>query len=277
MKNRVWTHIEQGRALEQTVLDHISAWSYDKETDTFPTFITNDAHSLGELEIDIERWFNEAEIFTRDVLSAESCKSRLKRAQDDVKEPWKDFGELNGMWRSFANVVTRSECLAAVKNHFSEAFSVLRAVPTNEWEAPQPSANTVAVSVGTAFILMWMDPNHPELEDVTGALKQVFRDFGIQAKRADDIEHQDVITDIILEHIRTSEFLVADLSGARPNVYYEVGYAHAIGKRPILYRKAGTHLHFDLSVHNVPEYRNITELKDLLKKGVGYQWNGKPG
>jgi hypothetical protein len=118
----------------------------------------------------------------------------------------------------------------------------------------------------TAFILMWMDESRLELVDVHQVVKETFAEFSVQAYRADEVQHQDRITDLILEKIRNADFLFADLTGERPNVYYEVGYAHALGKRPLLYRRFGTPLHFDLSVHNIPEYRNMTDLRRLLRE-----------
>lgn len=140
-------------------------------------------------------------------------------------------------------------------------------------EKPQPTSS----KRDTAFVIMPIDPSKPELEDVLGAIKEVCSSFGVRAYRADEIEHQDRITNVILNEIGDCDVLIADLSHERPNVYYEIGYAHALNKKPILYRRQGTRLHFDLSVHNVPEYRNITELREMLRRRLEAVLGRAPG
>ncbi len=113
--------------------------------------------------------------------------------------------------------------------------------------------------------MMAIDPSKPELQDVKDVVKETFKEFGIYAIRADEIEHSDGITERIVEEIKQSEYLFADLSGERPSVYYEIGFAHAIGKTVLLYRKKGTVIHFDLAYRNSPEYENIADLRKKMR------------
>ena len=129
---------------------------------------------------------------------------------------------------------------------------------------------------GTAFIMMSMDKSRSELVDVADTVKQVFEQFDVRGVRAGDIEHEDQITKRILGEIETAEFLFADLTDGRPNVYYEVGYAHALNRRVILYRKAGTGLHFDLAGYNCPEYENLRDLREKLTRRLEHLTNRGP-
>lgn len=165
--------------------------------------------------------------------------------------------------------------VADARRDFHEAAASARRVLELIFPSNTPIATALAKTQtaeimryrpNTAFIMMWISKDRPELEDVKDTIKEVFKRYGIKAVRSDEIEHSGTITERVLHEIATSEFLVADLTGERPSVYYEVGYAHALGKRPILYRRAGTHLHFDLSVHNCPEYANLADLRKQLVK-----------
>jgi nucleoside 2-deoxyribosyltransferase len=115
-----------------------------------------------------------------------------------------------------------------------------------------------------------------DLVDVADTVKAIFSLFSIRAVRADDIEHEGLITQRILDEIKTSEFCFADLSGDRPNVYYEVGFAHALGRRVILYRKSGTGVHFDLAGYNCPEYKNMRDLREKLTRRLQEVTNKAP-
>lgn len=74
------------------------------------------------------------------------------------------------------------------------------------------------------FVAMALD--RPDTDDFYRKLVQpTLRECGIQGERVIDINHNDDIDDRIIAMLDAADFVIADLTYARPSVYYEAGYA----------------------------------------------------
>lgn len=132
-------------------------------------------------------------------------------------------------------------------------------------DIPVVAATTQETQKGYVFIAMPMAGEHPEYDDVHDAIRQAANNCGLHAERVDEVQSNERITDRLLESIRKAEYVVADLTNAKPNVFYEAGYAYGIGKTPIYIAKEGTHLEFDLKDYPTIFFSSMRQLRDGLE------------
>jgi len=153
-----------------------------------------------------------------------------------------------------------------------QTIGVLITLPDIEENIQEKSMQAqvkVDIKMNYAFIAMAISLENPEREDVLDSIKEAASRCGIEAERVDEVHSNERITDRILESIRKAEFVIVDLTHSRPNVFYEAGYAHGIGKIPIYLAKEGTKLEFDLKDYPVIFFKNMKQLKDNLENDLG--------
>lgn len=121
-----------------------------------------------------------------------------------------------------------------------------------------------SVEENYAFIAMPMNPDDHSLIDVLETIKAAALQCGIRAERVDEPQSNERITDRIIESIMKAQFVIVDLTKSRPNVYFEAGFAHGLGKVPVYIAKDKTQLEFDLKDYPVIYFRNYKELREKL-------------
>ena len=91
---------------------------------------------------------------------------------------------------------------------------------------------------------------------------------GILAFRADDVFKPGIIMQDIIQALVESDIIIAEISSENPNVYYEIGYAHALGKPTILLAEKSSKLPFDISGYRVIFYDNSIGGKPEVEKNL---------
>lgn len=115
------------------------------------------------------------------------------------------------------------------------------------------------------FVLM---PFDAEFDDVYKlGIRPACEAAGAYCERVDEQIFQESILQRIYNQIAKSDFVVADVTGKNLNVFYEIGYAHALGKTVILLTKDVNDIPFDLKHYPHLVYGGkITLLREDLEK-----------
>ena len=126
------------------------------------------------------------------------------------------------------------------------------------FEVPSESIDPNLVSV--------MMPFDASMNAVYEAIKAAASDTGLECRRVDDIwEHSTVVQDVF-SLIFKSYIVVCDFTGKNPNVFYEAGIAHTLGKHVIPITQSAQDVPFDLQHHRYAQYLNNSEGRDKLRE-----------
>jgi hypothetical protein len=99
--------------------------------------------------------------------------------------------------------------------------------------------------------------------------KPALEECGLYAERGDSLYRPSTIMDDIWDGIKKSKLLIAELTDRNPNVFYELGLAHAISKPVILISKSIDDIPFDLRSIRVLLYdKDHPNWGDILKKNL---------
>ena len=110
-----------------------------------------------------------------------------------------------------------------------------------------------------------------DINEVYRAIKEECIGIGLEATRVDEVVGSGFVIRDILTLIERAEFIICDLTYQRPNVYYELGYAHGVGNHGaniLLIAKQGTELHFDIAPLRVKYYDSPGSLRRILQHSL---------
>lgn len=188
------------------------------------------------------------------------------------------------LWRPISRAI---EAIVGDTPHISLRFVSMKHSPavqeeltaiSNKYAASQTAAlsKTAPAQAGAAdeidptlcFVIMSFSETPRLKEFYTKAVKPTVEQLGYRCERTDEQQFNGSILEQINLNIRRARFIIADLTEARPNCYYELGLAHAFGKQVIHIAANTTELHFDVKVLNFIVYRSIADLRKRLRERI---------
>jgi len=116
---------------------------------------------------------------------------------------------------------------------------------------------------GKVFVVMQFTGFDELYADV---IQPAVKDFGLSPYRADEIFGPGDIVSDIYASLEKAKIVIAEMTPSNENVYYEVGYAHALKKPTIILADESKRLPFDLANSRCIFYKNSIGGKKLVEE-----------
>ncbi|WP_193353638.1 nucleoside 2-deoxyribosyltransferase, partial [Acidovorax sp. CF316] len=125
------------------------------------------------------------------------------------------------------------------------------------------------MSEGKPFVFVLI-PFKNDFDDIYRlGIKETADKVGLRAERVDEQIYAESMLERIYQQIKAADIIVADMTGQNANVFYEVGYAHALNKLCILMTQNSSDIPFDLKQHRHIVYGNsIVGLQNSLEQNL---------
>lgn len=118
-----------------------------------------------------------------------------------------------------------------------------------------------------AELVAVMMPFDRTFNDVYAAIKAAAKTVRMKCERADDIWEEDVVIQDVVNLICKARIVVCDLTDRNPNVFYEMGIAHSLGKDVVMITQNKGDVPFDVQSRRYLRYLHNSE--GLTKMGEG--------
>jgi len=100
------------------------------------------------------------------------------------------------------------------------------------------------------------------------AIRHIAKKLGFDVMRIDEVKRPGIIFQDIQQKIEDAKVVIAEITAPNQNVYYEVGYSHALNKPTILLAQRGRDLPFDIRSYRVIFYDDSIGGKPAVERDL---------
>lgn len=132
-------------------------------------------------------------------------------------------------------------------------------------QRPRPKVFTLPDQLDDDLVSVMM-PFDAGFNGVYQTLQDAAEQVGMRCQRADDIWETDTVIQDVVNLIGRAKIVVCDLTGRNPNVFYETGVAHTLGRDVILIAQSAGDVPFDVGHIRHLRYLNNGEGRMRLQE-----------